>query len=85
MCQKISYVDWMTKLVVICEVQILVQLGCRWFKTRHESAIAKIKDGVSTAISVFTDVGAIGKLDPPYLIKTEIPAERIKTLKRKFV
>jgi hypothetical protein len=80
----IGFSKTLTKSVVICGVQTLAQLSCRWFLALHKSAIAKIKVGVSTAINVFTDVGAIGKLDPLYLIKTEIPAERIKTLSRKF-
>lgn len=46
--------------------------------------IAKTKGGVSTAIKVFSDVGAIAKPGPTYLIKTEISAEKIKTLRMKF-
>jgi hypothetical protein len=51
---------------------------------RHKSAIAKIKVGVSIAMIELTDVAATGKLGPPYLIATEIPTERIKTLRTKF-
>jgi hypothetical protein len=40
--------------------------------------------GVSTAIRTLTDVAVTGKLGLPYLIKTETPAERIKTLRIKF-
>jgi hypothetical protein len=46
--------------------------------------IARIKLGVSTAISALIDVASTGKYGPPYLIKAEIPAERIKTLRIKF-
>jgi hypothetical protein len=46
--------------------------------------IAKIKLGVSTAINAFTDVAPTGKLGPPYLIRTETPRERMKTLRIKF-
>ena len=80
----IGFSKTLTKSVVICGVQTLAQLNCRWFLALHKSAIAKIKVGVSTATIILTDVAATGNLGPPYLIKTEIPAEKIKTLRRKF-
>jgi len=71
-------------LVLQLTKQIFAQLGCRCFHDRHENAIAKIKLGASTATRALIAVGATGKLGPPNLIKTETPAERIKTLRRKF-
>jgi hypothetical protein len=40
--------------------------------------------GARTAIKALTDVAAMGRLGPPYLIRTEIPAESRKTLRIKF-
>jgi len=74
----IGFSKTLTKSVVICGVQTLAQLNCRWFLALHKSAIAKIKVGASTAISVFTDVGATGKLDPPYLIKLKYQQRGLK-------
>jgi hypothetical protein len=36
------------------------------------------------AIMALTEVAVTGKSGPPYLINTETPAERIKTLRMKF-
>ncbi len=55
------------------------------FLDLNQSAIARTKVGVSTAISALTEVASTGKYGPPYLINAEIPAEKIKTLRIKLV
>jgi hypothetical protein len=60
------------------------QLSCRYFPALHTSAIARINTGANTTINALTDVAATGRLGPPYLIKTEIPAESRKTFRIKL-